>query len=62
MVKGLVIERGREMILEELKEKFWRVMADKVWGMGLVEREKVEGFVGRIVGGRGREIEGERRQ
>ena len=32
MVKGLVISRGREMIVKELKDKYWRVMFDKVWG------------------------------
>jgi len=49
MVKGLVIERGQEMILSELKEKYWKVMFEKVWKTYFIDREKVENYFSRII-------------
>lgn len=49
MVKGLVIERGKEMILSELKEKYWKIMFEKVWKTYFIDKEKVDKIFGKII-------------
>lgn len=37
------------MILKELKEKYWKIMFEKVWKTYFIDNEKVEEIFGKIV-------------
>lgn len=37
------------MILMELKEKYWKVMFEKVWKTYFIEREKVDNIFGKMI-------------